>query len=147
VGSLLSAVTVFVLGRAIGKYRIQRLAGPRVGLLCRRITERGLWAVLLVRLLPIAPFSMINLVAGASPVSLRDFILGTALGMSPGIVIMATFVGRLEEAVREPRWQAFLVLGLVIAAAWSGMWYLSGRLQARVAASTSVPGEASITQT
>ncbi len=146
VGALLSAVTMFVLGRAIGKYRIQRLAGPRVGLLSRRITERGLWAVLLVRLLPIAPFSMINLVAGASPVSLRDFILGTALGMSPGIVIMATFVGRLEEAVREPRWQAFLVLGVVIAAAWAGMWYLSGRLQARGAASAHVPGEPSITQ-
>jgi len=55
-------------------------------------------------------------------------------------------VGRLEEAVREPRWQAFLVLGLVIAAAWAGMWYLSGRLQARGAASAHVPGEPSITQ-
>jgi len=92
----------------------------------------------LVRLLPIAPFSIINLVAGASPVSLRNFVLGTGLGMLPGIAIMATFVGRVEEAIREPSWQAFTAVGLVVATAWMGVWYLSGRLQSRQPAAAPV---------
>ena len=87
-GALLSAVTVFGLGRALGRYRVQRFAGRRVAHLSRRIAQRGFWAILIVRLLPVAPFSMVNLVAGATSLSLRDFMLGTALGMSPGIVLM-----------------------------------------------------------
>lgn len=143
-GSLASAVTLFLLGRTLGTYRIQRIAGPRVAYLSRRIAQRGLWAVLVVRVLPIAPFSLINLVAGASPVSLRDFILGTLLGMSPGIVIMTTVVDRMEEAVRQPSWPAFAALGMVIAVACIGIWYLSGRLQAREPATRPVAGEPSI---
>jgi uncharacterized membrane protein YdjX (TVP38/TMEM64 family) len=143
-GSLLSAITLFGLGRAMGSYRIRRVAGSRVEHLSRRLAERGFWAVLLVRVLPIAPFSVINLVAGASPVSLRNFVLGTFLGMLPGVAIMATFVGRLEDAIREPSWQAFTLVGMVVAAAWTGVWYVSGRLQsvypaaARAAADSSV---------
>ncbi len=137
-GSLMSATTLFVLGRTLGSYRIRRWAGSRVELLSRRLAERGFWAVVLVRLLPIAPFSIINLVAGASPVSLRNFVLGTSLGMLPGIAIMATFVGRVEEAIREPSWQAFTAVGLVVAAAWMGMWYVSGRLQSRQPAAAPV---------
>ena len=143
-GSLLSAITLFVLGRAMGSYRIRRVAGSRVDHLSRRLAERGFWAVLLVRVLPIAPFSVINLVAGASPVSLRNFVLGTILGMLPGIAIMATFVGRLEEAIREPSWQAFTLVGMVVAAAWTGVWYVSGRLQSEHPAAAPAAADSSI---
>jgi uncharacterized membrane protein YdjX (TVP38/TMEM64 family) len=135
-GSLLSAMVVFGLGRVMGSYRIRRMAGSHVLRLSRRIAERGFWAVFLVRILPIAPFSVVNLVAGASPVSLRHFVLGTVLGMSPGIGIMAAFMGRLEQAVREPSWQAFAIVGVIIAAAWASVWYVSGRLQSRPPAET-----------
>ena len=127
VGALLSAVTIFGLGRALGRYRVQRFAGRRVAHLSRRIAQRGFWAILIVRLLPIAPFSMVNLVAGATSLSLRDFLLGTALGMSPGIVLMSAFVDRLAEALRNPSPVAFGVLGLLMAAAWSVAWYVSRR--------------------
>lgn len=129
-GSLLSAITLFGFGRAMGAYRIRRFVGFRVEHLSRRLAERGFWAVLLVRVLPIAPFSVINLVAGASPLSLRNFVLGTFVGMLPGITLMTTFVGGLEDAVREPSWQAFMMVGMVIAAVWSAVWYISGQLQA-----------------
>ncbi len=142
-GSLLSAVTLFALGRRLGRYRVQRFAGRRVAHLSRRLAERGLWAILMVRILPIAPFSMVNLVAGATPLSLRDFILGTTLGMTPGIVVTSAFIDRLEEAVREPSPLAFAVLGVLITGAWVGAWYLSRRLPARRHIAGSVTGEQS----
>ena len=128
-GSLLSAIALFGIGRVLGRYRVQRLAGRRVAHLVRRIAERGLWAILVVRLLPVAPFSTVNLVAGATPVTLRDYVLGTALGMTPGIVVMSMFIDRLEAAVRKPTPLAVAVLGVLIAGAWTGAWYLSRRLR------------------
>lgn len=130
-GALLSAGTVFSLGRMLGRYRVQRFAGRRVAHLSRRIVQRGFSAILIVRLLPIAPFSMVNLVAGATPLLFRDFLLGTALGMSPGILLMSVFVDRLAEAVRSPSPLAFGLLGLLMAAAWGFAWYVSRRLHVR----------------
>ena len=129
-GSLLSAAVLFAIGRLLGRYRVQQLAGRHVAYLSRRLAERGLWAVLVVRILPIAPFSMVNLVAGSTPLSLRNFILGTMLGMMPGILVTATLVDRLEEAVRKPSPMAWTVLGLLILGAWVAAWFLSRRLLA-----------------
>ena len=128
-GSLLSAIALFGVGRVLGRYRVQRLSGRRVTRLVRRIAERGLWAILVVRLLPVAPFSTVNLVAGATPITLRDYVLGTALGMTPGIVVMSMFIDRLEAAVRKPTPLAVAVLGVLIAGAWTGAWYLSRRFR------------------
>lgn len=82
----------------------------------------------MVRILPIAPFSMVNLVAGSTTLSFRDFILGSALGLSPGILVTATIVNRLEEVVRKPSPLAVALLALLIAGGWAFAWYLSGRL-------------------
>lgn len=130
-GALLSAMLLFALGRSLGRYRVQQLAGRRVAHLSRRLAERGLWAILLVRLLPIAPFSMVNLVAGATPLSFGHFAAGTLLGMAPGILVMAALVDRLEEVALKPSAGAVVVLGLVIAGAWMSAWFLSRRLLAR----------------
>ena len=63
---------------------MRRFAGRRVNAVSRRLSQHGLWAMTLLRLLPIAPFSVVNLVAGASEMRLRDFLLGSLLGMLPG---------------------------------------------------------------
>lgn len=140
-GSLLSAVTLFTLGRAVGRYRVQQFAGRHVAHLSRRLAERGLWAILMVRILPIAPFSMVNLVAGATSLSFGHFVFGTMLGMTPGIVVTAALVDRLEEAVRKPGPLALGLLGALIIGAWVSAWYLSRRLLARPPLVTSVTGE------
>jgi phospholipase D1/2 len=52
-------------------------------------------------------------VAGASHISMRDFLIGTVLGMAPGIVLTVTFVHQLAEAVRRPSLGAVAVLAVV----------------------------------
>ena len=51
--------------------------GPRLNRIRRGIVRRGVLAVAAVRLVPIAPFTVVNLVAGASRIPLLDFVLGT----------------------------------------------------------------------
>jgi phospholipase D1/2 len=54
------------------------------------------------RLLPVAPFTMINILAGALQIRARDYLIGTVLGMLPGIIITVTFAHNLAEAIRHP---------------------------------------------
>jgi phospholipase D1/2 len=72
--------------------------------LSKRLARQGLVTVALVRNLPIAPFTIVNMVAGASRIKFKDFLLGTALGMAPGIFAITVFTNRLLQAIREPGW-------------------------------------------
>ena len=117
-GSLLSAATLFGVGRAVGRYHVQRFAGRRVAYLSRRLAQRGTWAVFLVRMIPIAPFSIVNLVAGSTQISFRQFLLGTALGMTPGILFLSAILNGLEETLRVPTLFSFVGLGLFVGLTW-----------------------------
>ena len=55
----------------------------------------------MIRMVPIAPFSVVNLVAGASELSLRDFMLGTVLGMAPGIAVMAALGAQIADLAQK----------------------------------------------
>ncbi|MEO5797158.1 MAG: VTT domain-containing protein [Rhodoferax sp.] len=121
-GALLGAMASYGLGHLLGNPVLQKLGGERVNTVSRRLAERGLLAVIAVRIVPIAPFAIVNMVAGASHIRLRDMVLGTALGMAPGTVVMAFFVDQIVAAFRQPGpLAAAIVLGL-LALAGVGGW-------------------------
>ncbi|WFU15362.1 VTT domain-containing protein [Bradyrhizobium sp. CB3481] len=115
-GVLLSALTLFAIGRALGQARLQRLLGRRAGRVQSRIIGKGVVAVAMIRMVPIAPFSIVNVVAGASKLSLRDFMLGTVLGMAPGIAVMAALGAQIADLARNASWSNALLLALAILA-------------------------------
>lgn len=115
VGTLLSAAVSYGLGSWLGRDTVRRMLGARINRLSRRIAKRGILAMVVVRLLPIAPFTVVNVVAGASHLGFRDFMIGTLLGMSPGIVITVTFVHNLAEAVRNPSVGSVTILAGIVA--------------------------------
>jgi phospholipase D1/2 len=93
-----------------------RLAGETVNRLSRKLARRGVLTVFAMRLLPIAPFTVVNIVAGASHIRFRDFFLGTAAGLLPGLIAITVFVDRVTAAVRQPRTETLILLGLAVAA-------------------------------
>jgi uncharacterized membrane protein YdjX (TVP38/TMEM64 family) len=102
VGTLLAASATFGVGRLIGRRPLQRWLGKRVDALEKRIAKRGVIAIALIRKVPIAPFTFVNMGLGALGIRFRDFILGTALGMLPGIAAFAFVSETVIEAWREP---------------------------------------------
>ena len=115
-GALASGAVTFGLGRVLERRVVREIAGERLTALSSRLRRRGLVAVLLVRVLPVAPYSVVNIVAGASRIRWRDFLLGTALGLMPGLVLTSAFVDRAIAAVVEPSPRTFATLALVLAA-------------------------------
>jgi uncharacterized membrane protein YdjX (TVP38/TMEM64 family) len=113
VGTLLAASATFGVGRLIGRKPLQRLLGARVDALEKRIAKRGVIAVAVIRKVPIAPFTFVNMGIGALGIRFRDFIFGTALGMLPGIAAFAFVSESVIEAWHEPTPQN---LGLIAAA-------------------------------
>lgn len=101
-GSLIGASLTFALGHVVGRDIVRRLGGARLNTLSRWLRRRGLLAMLTVRLIPVAPFTVVNLVAGASHIRFRDFLLGTIFGMVPGVIAITVFSDRLAAAVYHP---------------------------------------------
>jgi phospholipase D1/2 len=116
IGVLLSAMLLFLIGRVLGHARLQRLLGRRAARVQRRVIGKGVLAVAMIRMVPIAPFSIVNVVAGASQLSLRDFMLGTALGMAPGIAVMAALGAQIADLARNASLGNVLLLTLAVAA-------------------------------
>jgi hypothetical protein len=64
IGSLSGAALTYGIGHALGRDAVRRLAGSRLNSLSRRLARRGLLAV---RVIPVAPCTVVNLVAGPRP--------------------------------------------------------------------------------
>lgn len=130
-GSLVAAVTTYGLGYYLGRPAVERLSGGSIGRLSERLARRGILTVIAVRILPVAPFTVINLFAGASHIGLRDYLIGTLLGMSPGIAAIALFAEGILALVRDADLKHFLVaaLGLVFIVA---LTLLARRLLSRM---------------
>lgn len=111
-GALLSALVLFSIGRVLGRERLQRLLGRRAARIQERIVGRGILAVVVIRMIPIAPYSVVNVVAGASTLPLRDFMVGTLLGITPGILAMAVLGAQIADLARNASWSNVLLLAL-----------------------------------
>ncbi len=116
VGALSAAALTFWIGHTLGRNVVRRVAGSRINRLSRQLGRRGLLAVAAVRIVPVAPFTVVNLVAGASHIRFGVFMLGTLLGMTPGIAAVTVFSDRVNAVVRDPSPQAIAILALVTAA-------------------------------
>src|SRR5258705_524161 len=83
------AETAFSVARALGRGAAAQamLERPKARALADLAAEGGLFTVTLVRLSPLLPYTPSNVVMGLTPMRLRHVVLGTALGMAPGVIL------------------------------------------------------------
>ncbi|MFN6337241.1 MAG: TVP38/TMEM64 family protein [Cyanobacteriota bacterium] len=88
VGASLGAIVVFLLGRTwLRGWARRRLEGaPKLRAVEQAVSREGLRLVVLTRLSPAFPFSLLNLAYGLSEVSPRDYTIGL-IGILPGTVL------------------------------------------------------------
>lgn len=121
-GAVLSAAVSHGLGKLLGHELLVSLGGTRVNLLSQSMARRGLIAIIALRLVPVAPFAIVNMVAGATHLRLRHMLLGTALGMCPGTLGVALFTDQLMLSLKQPGPGRYALLALIVALIAVGMW-------------------------
>ena len=141
VATMVSASFTFWLGRVMGGSWVHKLGDAHIGGLLSKLARRGIVASALVRVVPSAPFIVVNAAAGTAQIPYWKFLLGTGGGIIPKISLIAglgalapdmmTLSGGLAGlrtyfASLGPR--EFL-LGLAIFAVWIGLVFLVRRLR------------------
>jgi uncharacterized membrane protein YdjX (TVP38/TMEM64 family) len=95
-GALSAAVTAFLVARYLAGDVVQRHLPARFHVYDRRLAEKGLWTVIVLRLLFfLAPW--VHMALGVSRVRFRDFFIGTAIGITPGVVTVGAFGAAMQR--------------------------------------------------
>ncbi len=140
IGSVLGAVAAFLIGRYLARDAIaKKVAGkPRFRSIDRAVGERGFFIVLLTRLSPIFPFTLLNYAYGLTGVSLGKYFFASWIGMLPGTV-MYVYLGSLGNAVTREADTGMLILRIAGFAATVAVTLYITRI-ARKAIANACPG-------
>ncbi|GAA2517343.1 TVP38/TMEM64 family protein [Pilimelia columellifera] len=90
VAAIVAATVTYLLGRWAGRGFIAARSGGRMDRIDSWIARRGVLAVVVTRLLPLAPYGLIGYAYGASTVRARHYFIGTLLGAAPSAFSYAT---------------------------------------------------------
>jgi uncharacterized membrane protein YdjX (TVP38/TMEM64 family) len=119
-GALASALVTYGIGAMIGKKTLRDLLGPKLENVRKRVARKGVLAVAIIRMVPVAPFSIVNMLAGASEITLGQYVLGTIIGMAPGILAMSLLGHQLSQIFLHPSPTQLVLLAAAIIG-WIGL--------------------------
>ncbi len=114
-GALASAAVNYFIGMKIGRETLRKLAGGKLNKISKKLAKQGLVAVISIRMLPVAPFQVVNLVMGASHIRFKDFLLGTLIGLAPGIVGISFFADSVYHSFKNPSVKSVLITVAIVA--------------------------------
>ena len=142
IGTMVSAGVGFWLGRVSGGRMLKDVGGRSLGRFIAMIGRNGFLASLIVRLAPSAPFVVVNMAAGVTPMRFSAFALGTGIGIVPKI-LLTDLAGRSVSHARGD--QVWINLGLfgVALLAWIATGLVARRWIRRHEAAEAGDGEGS----
>lgn len=121
-GIQVAAWTSYVAGKRLDPGTVRRMAGAKLDKILQVLRRRGLLAMTALRLVPLAPFAIEGVVAGAIRMRLWEFLLGTAIGILPGTLTSTVFGDQLSTWLEDPGrinyWAIAFVLFLLGGATW-----------------------------
>lgn len=82
-GATGGAVLAFGIARLLGRDAVERMARGRLDRVDTLIERHGVLAALVVRFVPVLPFTLLNYACGVTVMRLPHFALGTAIGVVP----------------------------------------------------------------
>ncbi|GEM_PF-412409 len=111
IGADIGAMVAFGAGRFLGRGFVESIVGERFNTMLERIAKHGFQIILYLRMVPVIPYNALNLIAGASRITFRDYFWASVVGMIPGTILFA-FLG---DALWHPLSPRFLLAVLLIA--------------------------------
>jgi len=95
IGATIGATIAFILAKYLGEDFVEDMLKDKFKKLYeydKKLEKNGILSVMFLRLVPIFPFNGLNFGLGLTRVKLKDFIIGTVIGIIPGSFALA-FLG------------------------------------------------------
>ena len=127
-GTMAAAAGGFLVGRALGREKVERLLGDRARAVAEKVARNGVLSVFLIRKVP-APYTLVNLILGATAISFRDFMLGTFLGLGTFVVVLAVVGHQLVLFREQPSLESVLISAAVLIVPFFIAWLVNRRLR------------------
>jgi len=115
IGILGAALATYFVGRAMRPEAVRNLVGDKLHELTDVLRRRGLLACFAMRVVPVAPFVVEGIAAGAVRIKLWHYSLGTLLGMTPGTLTTSVFGDQIQTALEDPAKINYWLIGGVVA--------------------------------
>jgi uncharacterized membrane protein YdjX (TVP38/TMEM64 family) len=120
-GIMMSAALLHWLGTRFEK-AVRNTLGSAITRVDEALSDHGIVTIAAIRMIPLAPFTFVNLIAGALGVPFRDYMLGTALGLTPGMIIVSLFGRQARQFWHHPSLSGVLI-GVGFAILWIGVTF------------------------
>ncbi|MFN2332457.1 MAG: TVP38/TMEM64 family protein [Halomonas sp.] len=98
-GTLTSSVASYWVGRRLGREALMAYGGRHLHGMSRYLSRRGIRTMTVINLLPLAPFTLTNMMAGAFHLRFRDYMIGSTLGIVPGLAVVTLLGSQLGALV------------------------------------------------
>jgi uncharacterized membrane protein YdjX (TVP38/TMEM64 family) len=135
IGTMVSSLVGFYLGRIAGARTLATFSGEGLKQFMELVGRNGFFASLIVRLVPSAPFIVVNMAAGVTPMRVFHFAVGTGLGIVPKIALTAFAGNSLARVMRGQATPSHILALVAVVVVWLAIgWYARRWLKAREAA-------------
>lgn len=114
-GIMIAAIVTYYVGRAVPPRQFREIAGDAAEQLGKGARRHGVIAVVAFNLLPVPPFAVQNMIAGAVRIKLWEYALGSLLSLIPGIIAMAVFGHNLAAALDQKQSVSWWAIGAAAA--------------------------------
>jgi len=119
VGATVGATVAFLVARYLLRDWVEQKFGSRLGPIQEGFAKNAFSYLMTLRLIPLFPFFLVNMVSGLTRVSVGTYMAATSLGIIPGSFVYA-YAGRqlgtinsLKEIASPNVLMAFTLLGLL----------------------------------
>ncbi len=121
VGSMLNAGVSYLAGWFLGRAWLRRFMGPRLGRISRQLGRRGIPVVVGMMVTPLGPYTLVNMVCGASHIRPLHHQIGVVLGLAPTLALLVILGDSVWRLIENPTpINLMLLAGLVV------LWALGG---------------------
>lgn len=110
-----ASLATYYAGRVLPTDTVRHLAGEKLDRMAEVLRRRGLIAVFAARIIPVAPFFIEGMIAGAVRIKVWHYTVGTIMGMAPGTLTTTVFGDQFATALEDPsRINYWLVAGVAL---------------------------------
>lgn len=123
IGSLASSAVSYFAGHYVGREAIEKHGGRMIKKAETFMQNNAINSMIVINLLPIAPFTLTNMLAGAFKMRFVPYMVGSAIGIIPGLIAVILVGGQLGKILQATDstqiWQglaiAILAIGILAA--------------------------------